>query len=82
MPWHTCDVVRVGPAEDGTIFIRLRDVGGAFPSRWFPAVTSMRREMLTTALTAITTRLHVNADLTSTTEYQGVVNRLYVSRED
>jgi hypothetical protein len=82
MPWHTCDVVRTGPAEDGTIFIRLRDVGGAFPSRWFPAAGPTKREMLATALTAITTGLHVNAFLTSTTEYQGVVNRLYLSRED
>jgi hypothetical protein len=80
--WVTSEVMRAGAAEDGTIYVRLRPLGGQFPgSRWFAAATQVRQEILATALTAITTRLHVNANLEALEEYQ-TLYRLYVSRED
>ena len=80
--WVTSEVVRAGAAEDGTIYIRLRPLGGQFPgSRWFVAANQVKREMLATALTAITTQLRVNANLEARDEYK-TLYRLYVSRED
>ena len=79
--WLTSAEVRVGAAENGIIYMRLRPLGGEFPSRWFEAANQVKREMLATALTAITTELHVNANIEARDEYK-TLNRLYVSRED
>ena len=79
--WVTSEVVRAGAAEDGTIYIRLRPLAGQFPSRWFVAANQVKREMLATALTAITTQLRVNASIEARDEYK-TLYRLYVSRED
>jgi hypothetical protein len=78
--WFDCEVIRAGPAQDGTIYIALRDVGDAFPSRWFTAVAPMEREMLATALTAISTGIRVRASLASTDE-NATINRLYVAQD-
>lgn len=69
MPWHSCEVVRTGPAEDGVVYVMLRDVGGAFPARWFKAEDRIKREMLATALAAMSTGYRVEALLTSVVEY-------------
>jgi hypothetical protein len=69
MPSYTCKVERAGPAADGTetpapvIYIMLSDQGGAFGPSWFYAADNCKREMLTVALTAISTGLNVNAGL-------------------
>ena len=63
--WFDCEVQKAGPAEDGTIFIGLR------------ATPTMKREMLATALAALSGRKVVNVSLTSTDEYS-VINRMYV----
>lgn len=74
--WFDCEVQKAGPAEDGTIFIWLRHTGGAF-NCWFSATPTMKREMLATALAALSGRKVVNVYLTSTDEYS-VINRMYV----
>ncbi len=74
--WFDCFVNLTGPAEDGTIFIHLRETGGKF-DRWYSATAGMKKEMLATALAALTSGKPVTVDLTTTDEY-GVVNRLYV----
>lgn len=74
--WFDCIVNLTGPAEDGTIFIHLREAGGQF-DRWYSATAGMKKEMLATALAALTSGKPVTVNLTSTDEY-GVVNRLYV----
>jgi hypothetical protein len=81
--WVISEVVKAGAAEDGNMYVRLASpLGGEFPgSRWFPAAPGVRKEILATALTAITTRLRVNAYLEALDEYS-TLNRLYVSRED
>lgn len=76
--WFNCLVMWTGPAEDGTVFIFLHERNGAF-DRWYRAVEVSKREMLATALTAITTGTPVAALLTTSDEY-GTINRLYVSR--
>jgi hypothetical protein len=74
--WATCLVTQAGPAEDGTIFIALKDAGGTF-NCWFSAVPAMKKEMLATALSAISTGKSVNAYVTDTVAYS-VINRLYL----
>jgi hypothetical protein len=66
--WFTCEVTWVGLAEIGKIWIRLREVGGRF-ERWYSPVSIVRKEMLATALTAITTGFRVSAALPTTDEW-------------
>lgn len=74
--WFDCVVNYAGPAEDGVIYIHLRDRAGAFDS-WYKATDVCKKEMLATALTAITSGLPVSAALTTQDQY-GVCQRLYV----
>jgi len=74
--WFDCIVNLTGPAEDGTVFIHLRERAGQF-DRWYSATQSMKKEMLATALVALSSNKPVSANLNTTDEY-GVINRLYV----
>jgi hypothetical protein len=78
MPWVTCTVERAGPAENSVIYIALRATNGSF-HHWFQAVPAMKKEMLATALSAISTDKQVSAFLTDTAAYS-TINRLYVIR--
>ena len=80
MPWHRCDVRRTGAAENCVVYVMLRDTGGAFLGRWFKAVDQMKREILATALAAMSTGRPVDALVPSTVEYSDL-NRLYIVRE-
>ncbi len=79
MPWYHCEVTRTGPAEDGVVYVMLRDTGGAFSDRWFKAVDRMKREMLATALAAMSTGRRVDAAVTSDVQYSEL-QRLYIVR--
>jgi hypothetical protein len=74
--WFDCTVNYAGPAEDGVIYIHLHERSGVF-NKWFKATEVCKREMLATALTAITSGLPVAAALATQDEY-GVLERLYV----
>jgi hypothetical protein len=74
--WFNCTVSMTGPAEDGTVYIRLRELTGTF-HRWYSAIPAARKEMLATALTAMSTDREVRALLT-TTDQNGVINRLWL----
>lgn len=63
----TCSVIYAGPANDGNVNIRLVELTpntnfGGEP-RWFCAKLDIKREILATALTAITTELYVWVEL-------------------
>jgi len=30
VPWYTCEITATGPAEDGVVYVRLRDTGGSY----------------------------------------------------
>ena len=75
--WFTCQVGSAGPAENGNIYILLKDVAGAFPFQWYYAVSNERKEMLATALAAITSGFKVSAYLVSKDAYSQI-SRLYV----
>lgn len=76
MPWVNCEVTKTGPNENGVIYIALRADDGSF-HRWFKAASGMKKEMLATALTAISTSKKVQVFLTDTVAYSWV-NALYV----
>lgn len=65
--WYTCTVHRAGPANadadtpSPTIYLGLSDRDGAFAKYWFFAANSAKREMLATALTALSTGMRVTA---------------------
>lgn len=76
MPWKECHVTRVGPAENGVIYIALRADDNSF-HHWFQAVSNMKKEMLATGLSAISTGNGVTTLLSGTTAYSEV-RRLYL----
>lgn len=76
--WFSCNVNMTGPGENGDIYVHLREVGGRF-DQWYVAASAVKKEMLATALTAISASLQVSCYLTTTDQY-GTVNRLFVAR--
>lgn len=77
MPWAECDVTRAGPAEDGVIYIALKAKDGSFHN-WFMATAVQKKEMLATALAAMSMGKGVTALLSNTAAYS-FINRLYVN---
>lgn len=76
--WFSCSVNMTGPGEDGNIYVHLREVSGRFDA-WYIAAAAVRKEILATALTAVSASLQVSCYLTSTSQY-GTINRLFVVR--
>ena len=74
--WFTCTITAAGPTEDGSIWMQLREVGGQW-ERWYSPVSLVKKEMLATALTAITMGVPVLAALSTTDEW-GPIERLYI----
>lgn len=76
--WFSCTVNMAGPGENGNIYVHLREASGQF-DRWYVAAAAVKKEILATALTAISASLKVSAYVTTTDEY-GTLNRLFVTR--
>lgn len=81
MPFHRCRVTDAGPnANDGKVYIGLTYLAeGGFEGRWFYAAESQEREMLATALAAITSGLAVRADLEDGAPQYSRIEKLYIS---
>ena len=71
--------MKAGPADDSKIYIRFAEKQGAW-ERWFSAIEAFEKEMLATALTAISTDYEVEVQLETIDEY-GRILRLYVTNE-
>jgi hypothetical protein len=79
MAWKTCEVQQAGPIENGTIQIALKATDGSFGSgRWFVAFPGMQKEMLATALCAISTGMPVDAALPDNLQEGSQIERLYI----
>jgi len=76
--WFSCNVNMTGPGENGDIYVHLREVSGRF-DQWYVAAAAVKKEILATALTAISASLQVSCYLTTTDQY-GTINRLFVAR--
>ncbi len=77
--WYECKVMRTGPAEDGTIFIWLREKNNNF-NHWFKTHPLVKKEMMAVALSAMAMDKGVHASLPDTKAYT-TINRLYVDRD-
>jgi hypothetical protein len=75
--WFHCEVVKTGPADDGNVYACFTEKGGAFGPRWFRAYEPIKTEMLTTALSAISTGNSVSVALESSDEYSRIM-RMYL----
>jgi hypothetical protein len=71
-----CRVERVGPGEDGTIWINLTDKGGKFSKVWFKSLPAIRPQVLETALVAVQNNLVCQVALTGTND-QSEVHRIH-----
>jgi hypothetical protein len=82
MAWRfNCEVTWAGPAENGGINIALKaidDSGAVEFERWFKAFPSMQKEMLATALCAMSTGKRVAAALPDSLQEDSVIERLYI----
>lgn len=75
--WYNCRVLMAGPAEDGVIYISLRNQGSPEFTHWFKAHPDMQKEMLSVALTAITANLPVSVAPKELVDY-GQIDRMYL----
>jgi hypothetical protein len=86
MAWRVCEVTRAGPIETGAVIIALRavDENTGMPTdppefeRYFYAFPSMQKEMLATALSAMSTGMLVMAGLPDSLAEESVIERLYL----
>lgn len=77
MPWlDNVTLTKAGPAENGVVYIALRPADNSW-HRWFQAEPSIKKEMLASALTAVSGSKKVQVFLTSTTQYS-TIRRLYI----
>jgi hypothetical protein len=74
MPFYNCRVKSAGASHDNEVRIRLENLAPPDFDHNFFAIPSQRREMLATALTAITTGLPVNVELHSTDVNARIMN--------
>lgn len=85
MDWFRCRVLRCGPASDeDRVYFRLVAADGKFPGpRWVFSSAPDRREMLATALTAVSLALPVDVNMelgAHEDDYKSVV-RMYLVRD-
>lgn len=66
--WYICNVTGTGARNNSTYF-KLTDVNGAFSNLWYVADPSMANAQLATALTAMSSGLHVYALVDPATPY-------------
>jgi len=73
--WYSCYIDSTGPAEDGKIYIWLRDEEGRF-SGWFSADSRIAQDALSVALDALINKKLCNVALTNTKSYSEI-QRIY-----
>lgn len=77
--FNNCVVTRAGPTADrGRFFVALTDRGGAFSDRFFLCEESIKRELLATALTAISTGNRVEASVEDGAPQFGILYAVYL----
>jgi hypothetical protein len=76
LQFFDCRVERVGPGEDGTIWVNLSDTGDEFTGVWFVALAGIRQQVLETALVAVQSNLLCQVGLSGTTD-RSVIYRIH-----
>jgi hypothetical protein len=77
MPWYQCRVMQTGPTSATDVLLQLTETEGAFTGRWHKAAPDMQREMLATALTAVSTGLPVAVNLESDAA-DSIIHNIYL----
>ena len=79
--WYTCTVNMAGAGWGKHCYIKLSDTADspAFKNTWFIARDSQKKEMLATALTAMTNNMNVVVYISSPTPYS-IIHAMYVTR--
>lgn len=79
--WRICKVIKAGATEAGQIPIHLRSDDAKNPKFdfWFTATGGAQREMLSVALTAMTSGIRVEAELEDPATEYTTIRRLYLS---
>ncbi|MDY6954407.1 MAG: hypothetical protein SWE60_23125 [Thermodesulfobacteriota bacterium] len=80
--WYTCTVVNVGPSFGG-YYVYLDDDGTAFEGadkKWFKLRPGQEKEMLATALTAMSNAESVWVNTNLVTPAEPTVNALYLGQ--
>jgi hypothetical protein len=75
--WYNCYVDAVGPAEDGKIYIWLRDKAGIV-NAWFYANSTIAQNALPVAIAALINRKIVSVSLIDTAAYSRI-DRIYIT---
>jgi hypothetical protein len=72
--WYNCQVKMAGAAGGPNTYIALSHASStpAFTGRWFTANSSEQKEMLATALAAMSSNVQVKAYLSSTVAYSTI----------
>ena len=76
LQFFDCRVERVGPGEDGTVYVNLTDTGGEFTAVWFKALRDIEQQVLETALAAVQGNLTCQVALTGTSD-QSEIYRIH-----
>jgi len=74
--WNSCYVELTGPAEDGKIYILLREQNGKFKC-WFSADPKIAKDALSVALAALINKKLCLVALTDTSPYSEI-QRFYI----
>ena len=77
--WYTCTVNMAGAGWGTNCYIKLSDTAAtpAFENRWFVALSSQKKEMLATALTAMTNNMNVWVHIDSPNAYS-IIRAMYL----
>lgn len=77
--WYNCEVKMAGPTAGTKTYMTLSHASSTpeFTGRWFTATSGKQKEMLATALAAMSNMVQVRAHLSSTGQYS-TINSMYM----
>ena len=77
--WYTCTVKMAGAGWGTHCYIKLSDTAATpdFENKWFVALDSQEKEMLATALTAMTNNMQVKVYISSSSPYS-IIRAMYL----
>jgi len=77
--WYTCTVNMAGAGWGTHCYIKLSDTAATpdFENKWFVALDSQEKEMLATALTAMTNNMQVKVYISSSSPYS-IIRAMYL----
>jgi len=80
LTWYTVEVVQMGPAYNGSVYVKLTDTGGAFTNIWFKLYPDQANRQMAVVLTAMTNSMQLNVliDKDKATADERLVMNMYL----